>query len=208
MGEGLSPEGLGLEEKAGPLTDKTRGHRSGSAGALEATTYEEGTMSPMPQAGTSSSSMEGVLSLFLGSLQAPAGRWEERKWERPLTPPSHSSLKDASTLRGERPYHGLQIAQSHIRQVSAFSSCSLYAVTSLLTWPNLPTFAALPQPCSHVVLLFTCYHCKQDTSYPHRMSVTLISCLQMILSSWGARYSLSITVYLHKALSNTAYQLI
>lgn len=68
-----------------------------------------------------------------------------------VTPPSHSSFKDASPYCSKRPYHGLQIAHNHIRQASAFSSCSLYSVISLLTHPNLPISAALSWPYSQVV---------------------------------------------------------
>lgn len=42
----MSPEGLGLGEKASLFTDKGSGHVSDSAGALEGITHEEGSMSP------------------------------------------------------------------------------------------------------------------------------------------------------------------
>lgn len=128
MGRAHSPAGLG--EKASPhkhqwpwkwLSWSSGGHYSWRRHNV-----------PMPQAGSSSSSTWDVLSV---PWQPPSLCWwlAGKEAGEAVTPPSHSSFKDASTHRSKRPYHGLQIAHNHIRQASAFSSCSLYPVISLLT---------------------------------------------------------------------------
>lgn len=154
--------------------DKTSGHVSDSARALEGIAHEEGTTCLChKQAPPAAAQMCSLCSLAAYKPLLVVGRKGSRRGLLPLLL-IHPSEMQAHTVAKD-PVIACRLHRvTHIRQTSAFSSCSLYAVTSLLTCPNLPASAALSRPFCHMVLVFTCCPCKQDTPCSHRMAVTLI----------------------------------